>query len=320
MRRQNLAWCSLVLAAALAGCGAAPSDDFSDLNGADEKSDAFSKKMKLVGSLDYGDTSKTAKYVYPHYLAWKFAGQPGDLAQATVTSTDGTPVVWIVDNTFHVLNRENGKGSSVTNEAKLTANTNPDIHTYYVIVRDRDFADAHFQVSLAQGVDPMYACDTDSDCVAVYQVKCCPNGTKVAVHKGFEKEYADENKCTEPPHVCPLALINDTRVAACQANKCTMVQPAQTCGGIAGLTCPTGQYCKYDTSVCDPAHGGADCGGTCQVCIQNMMCAIGTHFDKDKCACVKTADGCSTNADCGAGQYCSFCWGSMQCIPQGAMC
>src|SRR2546423_14135870 len=116
MRRQTVAWCSLVLAAAMAGCGVAPTDDFSDLNGLDEKADAFSKKLTLEGSLDYGQTSKNVKYVYPHYVAWKFAGQPGDVVDATVTSTDGTPVVWIVDNTFHVLNRENGKSTSVVNE------------------------------------------------------------------------------------------------------------------------------------------------------------------------------------------------------------
>jgi hypothetical protein len=315
-----VAWCSLVLAAAMAGCGVAPTDDFSDLNGLDEKADAFSKKLKLEGSLDYGQTSKSVKYVYPHYVAWKFAGQPGDLASAHVTSTDGSPVVWIVDNTFHVLNREDATGHSVTNDAKLTANTNPDIHTYYVIVRDANLADSHFQVELSKKIDPMFACNADSDCVAVYEEKCCPNGVKIALHSGYEAQYKHDNKCTQPPHVCPLAVINDTRVAVCQANQCAMVQPAQTCGGIAGLTCPTGQYCKYDTSVCDPAHGGADCGGTCSVCVQNVLCMVTAHFDHDQCKCVPNVNGCSTNADCGAGRYCSFCWGSMQCIPNGAMC
>ena len=35
-------------------------EDFSDLAGVDEKSDQFSKKMTLVGSLDYGQTSAAA--------------------------------------------------------------------------------------------------------------------------------------------------------------------------------------------------------------------------------------------------------------------
>jgi hypothetical protein len=42
-------------------------------------------------------------------------------------------------------------------------------------------------------------------------------------------------------------------------------QPAtdQTCGGFAGLACPSGQHCQYDPSVCDPDNGGRDCAGIC---------------------------------------------------------
>lgn len=36
------------------------------------------------------------------------------------------------------------------------------------------------------------------------------------------------------------------------------------CGGIAGFGCPAGFECKDDPSdSCDPANGGADCGGIC---------------------------------------------------------
>ncbi|APR87754.1 Kazal-type serine protease inhibitor domain protein [Minicystis rosea] len=38
----------------------------------------------------------------------------------------------------------------------------------------------------------------------------------------------------------------------------------QTCGGIAGIQCPTGYACIDDpTDGCDPNAGGADCGGLC---------------------------------------------------------
>jgi hypothetical protein len=41
-------------------------------------------------------------------------------------------------------------------------------------------------------------------------------------------------------------------------------RPAQFCGGIAGFPCPEGQTCVDDPSDdCDPANGGADCGGIC---------------------------------------------------------
>lgn len=37
------------------------------------------------------------------------------------------------------------------------------------------------------------------------------------------------------------------------------------CGGIAGFQCPAGQVCVDNPDDdCDPAHGGADCGGVCR--------------------------------------------------------
>jgi eight-cysteine-cluster-containing protein len=40
--------------------------------------------------------------------------------------------------------------------------------------------------------------------------------------------------------------------------------PPEFCGGFAGLPCPEGQICVDDPSDdCDPAAGGADCGGIC---------------------------------------------------------
>jgi hypothetical protein len=41
-------------------------------------------------------------------------------------------------------------------------------------------------------------------------------------------------------------------------------EPKQMCGGIAGFPCPAGKKCVDDPSDdCDPARGGADCGGIC---------------------------------------------------------
>jgi hypothetical protein len=63
------------------------------------------------------------------------------------------------------------------------------------------------------------------------------------------------------------------------------------CGGIAGIPCPGFGQCVDDPSdSCDPANGGADCGGLC-TCVQRVLCAIGSHFDSDPtvCACVPDA-------------------------------
>jgi hypothetical protein len=66
---------------------------------------------------------------------------------------------------------------------------------------------------------------------------------------------------------------------------------APFCGGIAGIPCPGFGMCVDDPSdSCDPAHGGADCGGLC-TCVQRVLCAIGSHFDSDPtvCTCVPDA-------------------------------
>ncbi|WP_417908928.1 hypothetical protein [Candidatus Electronema sp. PJ] len=40
----------------------------------------------------------------------------------------------------------------------------------------------------------------------------------------------------------------------------------QMCGGIAGISCPDGQECIDDpTDNCNPAQGGADCPGICEL-------------------------------------------------------
>ncbi|MBK7857628.1 MAG: hypothetical protein IPJ65_03160 [Archangiaceae bacterium] len=59
---------------------------------------------------------------------------------------------------------------------------------------------------------------------------------------------------------CATTTCNGTTV--CVDSQC--VQPSGTCGGFAGLTCPSGQTCVDNPrDNCDPAHGGADCGGVC---------------------------------------------------------
>lgn len=50
----------------------------------------------------------------------------------------------------------------------------------------------------------------------------------------------------------------------------------ELCGGIPGFPCPDGQACIDDPSDdCDPAMGGADCGGVCVDSCGDAICAIG---------------------------------------------
>lgn len=113
------------------------------------------------------------------------------------------------------------------------------------------------------------------------------------------------------------------------------------CGGIAGIPCPGGYLCVDDPrDGCDPALGGADCGGVCrrnhgggrcgspdrqyvsrdpaECTVIRFVCAIGTEYFADRCGC-----GCLTPAsDCsGAAVLCALgtTWDSTacQCIPTG---
>jgi hypothetical protein len=98
----------------------------------------------------------------------------------------------------------------------------------------------------------------------------------------------------------------------------------QTCGGIAGIPCPGGGKCVDDPSDdCDPANGGADCGGIC-ACVERVLCIRGDHFDADPsvCACVPDVtpppSTCGTKT-CPAGQTC--CNASCgTCAPPGVAC
>ena len=93
-----------------------------------------------------------------------------------------------------------------------------------------------------------YACKVDSDCVAISKGGCCPNGWKVAVNKKHVKSYEASHVCKEQI-VCPLYVIDDTRVAECNrgTNKCEMIAIDDiACGGFTANphACPKGYTCE----------------------------------------------------------------------------
>ena len=129
----------------LAACNTthAPStDDFADLAGA--KADAFSSRIKLVGSLAYGDSKDAAYHNPPRYVAFSFDGQSGDDVEVTVDSSDGDPTVWVLDGNYRRLAHRDEQDPGV-NDLTLTL---PGSGTFYVVVRDIDYKDATFTVSL----------------------------------------------------------------------------------------------------------------------------------------------------------------------------
>src|SRR5262249_49082818 len=94
------------------------------------------------------------------------------------------------------------------------------------------------------------------------------------------------------------------------------------CGGLARFPCPGAGQCIADPrDHCDPAHGGADCGGIC-VCPATLTCKAGTHFDPNPevCTCVPDQpDPCAT-VRCRSPLVCKVVDGAPVCLPGGEPC
>jgi hypothetical protein len=104
------------------------------------------------------------------------------------------------------------------------------------------------------------------------------------------------------PNACSAAAVG---VAVASRGECET--DGQFCGGIAGIPCPDGQTCVDDPSDgCDPANGGADCGGVCVVktnpCAA-VLCPVGSEcvVEGNTAKCVPQTCG---DTVCGPGLVC----------------
>src|SRR5262249_41487805 len=141
---RTLLLCSSVL---LAACGKAPNDDsFTDLVGLDQKSDSFSYRMKIVGTLAYGDSATTSYTKTPRYRGFSFVAQTDDTISAWVSSPHGDAIAWLLDESFNVVTA-NDDADSTTSDAHLVAKLGHG-GTYYIVLRDYYLAPHHFTVSL----------------------------------------------------------------------------------------------------------------------------------------------------------------------------
>lgn len=107
--------------------------------------------------------------------------------------------------------------------------------------------------------------DPDDDCEGGPAVDCpgicvddamadCRIDDECSVVRGMCTE------CADGSWSCPESRCVD---GACVVELTTCPDP-RFCGGFAGFPCPRGYVCLDDPSDdCDPAHGGADCGGVC---------------------------------------------------------
>jgi hypothetical protein len=218
---RNLLACGVVLTAA---CAQQPktavTDDFVGL---DAKSDSFSYRMTIVGSLDYGQTSSSTRYTRtPRYRAFKFAGNEGDQVDVWVRSQDGgDAVAWVLDNGFHVLaSNDDADDTTLDAHVSVTLPANASA-THYIVFRDYWTSTADFSVELASSAP---ACQIDADCATF------SNGDASMVPQ-----------CNFGSHHCQMIRPEDIH-----------------CGGfIANVhACPAGYMCQLETS-----H--PDVGGSC---------------------------------------------------------
>lgn len=156
----------------------------------------------------------------------------------------------------------------------------------------------------------LYACKTDSDCVAISKGGCCPEGWKVAVNSKDVSAYDKAHECTKP-QICPLYVVDDTRQAECLADattgkrECTMVAIDQIqCGGFIAPAdqhkCPSGYDCKLGKN--------ADLPGSCvQGCVDTVDCTSDHHWSSVQCKCVP--DFCADTVLCINGYH----WSAADC-------
>ncbi|HZS37242.1 MAG TPA: hypothetical protein VFF06_10460 [Polyangia bacterium] len=146
---------NVAIALALAGCGAKPdaADDFASFAGVDEKSDAFSTHLKIVGTLSTTNSSVAFPYTAsPRYRALKLTARAGDLLKITVTpwsgkvKSGGDPVTWLLDASFKIVAKNDDVDASHVDSLVMTHA--PRTGSYWVVVRDYNSADATFTATL----------------------------------------------------------------------------------------------------------------------------------------------------------------------------
>jgi hypothetical protein len=122
----------------------AADDDFSDLQSLDQKSDAFSSKMRNLGALDEGQTRKVYYTSSPLYRGYTLDGSgPVDL---WVRSTTGDAVAWLLDSKFHIVKKNDDAGDT-TYDAHLAGNIPADATLpWYLVMRDYDKTSGWFSV------------------------------------------------------------------------------------------------------------------------------------------------------------------------------
>jgi hypothetical protein len=169
----------------LAGCSAQkpmPEVDFSDLAGQDEKSDAFSSKLRLLGTLDEGTTRRVYYTPSPTFRGYKLEGDSIDVWVRS-ESGDGDALAWLLDESFRVV-KKNDDADDTTYDSHIKSALKAGVG-HYLVLRDYNYAKGWFSVERAAAASPLLAC-TGSGLVATIPDACMDDGGSTGVGDSLE--------------------------------------------------------------------------------------------------------------------------------------
>jgi hypothetical protein len=101
--------------------------------------------VKILGALDYGQTSDSVDYsASPPYCAFIFNGYGGETVEATVLGTERKAFVAITDSSLVQI------ASGATHLSVRLPDRGPDIEAWYIVFRTVDNGPARFTVKLTK--------------------------------------------------------------------------------------------------------------------------------------------------------------------------